>query len=51
MGGGGGAGLGDKNLVMRRSNEGRIFPDGGDEQNLGWWGELPPVGKTLSSLT
>ena len=34
----------DKNLVRRKSNGGRIFASGGDEQILGWWGGVgtPP---------
>ena len=31
----------DKNLVRRKSTGGRIFPGGGDEQILGWWGDSP----------
>ena len=42
---------GDKNLVRRKSNGGKIFPGAGDEQILGWWGGLSPVGKTMLSLT
>ena len=35
---------GDENLVKKKSNGGRIFPSGGDEQVLGWWGGVvtPP---------
>ena len=32
---------GDKNLMKRKSNGGRIFPGGGDEQILDWWGAPP----------